>query len=429
MEQIKTYSLKELQLALQQKQPVFVTENILSRLDQEEVVEGCLVCQDASDEIRIFACCLLGNLSSGIIAENLAVFLGALASPKEGTRSICLNCLRKLRSEVLADNLQVLIKAVRSDFFMVRFYAEELIGTINSKDLSGRKVLVISEYQLSRQSSQLDYRRVIEKLMTSVLREFDLLDIYQNKRMLEKLSYSENERLKEVARMNVLRMIEEDCHNNYLLRDLLPHWQFLSECELLGSDELREKATLIKLNIVEKFPVRRKEDIIDYLISLHKSAHKDIKRRSRKFVLDILEDWPKEDLFKYRNFLIRCLESKHFLVRFQAKQLIKKVRNYQWAQDIEGLLNWHLSGFIHVQRSIRRILAGLPSPYLSEKNIPILLKAQRSIDPIHRKLAAVLAAKIEPEKIRKIEDVLREEAMVKQKHVSSLASSLLQKVS
>lgn len=429
MEEIKTYSLKELQLALQQKQPVFVTENILSRLDQEEVVEGCLVCQDASDEIRIFACCLLGNLSSGIIAENLAVFLGALASPKEGTRSICLNCLRKLRSEVLADNLQVLIKAVRSDFFMVRFYAEELIGTINSRDLFHRKALIINEYQLSQKSTDLDYRRVVERAMIKVLKEFDLLDVYQNKQLLKEISCSENDKLKEVALINTLRMIEEDCNNNALLRDLLPHWPFLSECELIGGDELREKATLIKLTFVQRFPVRRKEDNIDYLISLQNSGNKDIRGRSRKIVLDILDDWPKEDLFKYRNFLIRCLQSKHFLVRFQAKQLIKKVRNYQWAQDIEGLLNWHLSGFIHVQRSIRRILAGLPSPYLSEKNIPILLKAQRSIDPIHRKLAAVLAAKIEPEKIRKIEDVLREEAMVKQKYVASLASSLLQKVS
>lgn len=428
MEQ-KKYSLKELQSALQQKQPSFVVEDILSRLDKEEVVEGCLACQEAPEEIRVYSWCMLGNIGADVIAENLAVFLEALSSSKEGTRSICLNCLRRLRSEALADNLHVLIKAIHSDFFMVRFYAEELIGTINSKDLLNRKVLVISEYQLSRQSNQIDYRRVVEKLMAGVLKEFDLLDIYQNKKMLEKLSYSENEKLKEAARIDVLRMIEEDCHNNYLLRDLLPHWQFLSDCELLGSDELREKATLIKLNIVEKFPVRRREDIIDYLISLHKSAHKDIRRRSRKFVLDILEDWPKEEMFKYRNFLIRCLESKHFLIRFQAKQLIGKVRSYQWAQDIEGLLNWHLSGFNHVRRTVRRILAGLPSPYLSEKNIPALLKAQRSIDPIHRKLAAVLAAKIEPERIKKIEDVLREEATVKQKYVASLASSLLQKVS
>jgi len=265
--------------------------------------------------------------------------------------------------------------------------------------------------------------------MSYVLQEFDLLDVYQNKELLYQISLSKNQRLKEAARFNILRMIRNDIHDNEHLRHVLSYWDFLSDCELSPVDKVAENATLIKLSLIERFSVRRKEDNVDYLVDLQKSVNWKIKRQSRQLALSIFESWPKEMLFKYRNFLIRCQESKYFLIRWRSAQLIQKITSYQWSQDIEGLLTWHLSGYNHVRRAVRKILVNLSSTYLLANSVPAILQAQRSIDSVHRKLALTLANKISQAELKKAKKFLEEAVTARQKNLSSLATSLLEKVS
>lgn len=423
------YSLESLEYHVRIGSSQGYLEDILNNLEEEDLLEACIICQEAAEDVKKYSLLLLQRVNANTVAENLCGFLEVLASNKENLRAVCLDCLKKLNSEQLADNLCYLLTAMRSDFFFTRFYAEELISLLKPKDLKWQKRLIISEYKSSQEGCQPDCRRVMEYLMKNILEGFDLLDVYQNKELLYKITQSKNQKLKEEARFNLLKMIKEECHNNEPFRELLSYWDFLSDCELSPVDKVAENATLIKLSLIERFSVRRKEDNVDYLVDLQKSNHREIKRQSRQLALSVFESWPKEMLFKYRNFLIRCQESKYFLIRWRSAQLIQKITSYQWSQDIEGLLTWHLSGYNHVRRAVRKILVNLSSTYLLANSVPAILQAQRSIDSVHRKLALTLANKISQAELKKAKKFLEEAVTARQKNLSSLATSLLEKVS
>ncbi len=423
------YSLESLEYHVRIGSSQGYLEDILNNLEEEDLLEACIICQGSIEAVKRYSLCLLQKVGMETIALNLRGFLEALIVNKDGLHQTCLDCLKKVDSEWLNNGLGDLLLAIRSDFFMVRFYGEELISIIKPEHLKLRKRMILSEYDSIQENCQPDYRRVINYLMVNILEEFDLLDVYENKQLLQTLAQSDNQKLKEAARFNLLRMIKEDCHNNESFHKLMVHWKFLSDCEASPVIRVEETATLIKLDLIERFSIRRKEDNINYLINLQKSGNKEIRGTSRKIALDILEKWPKENLFKYRNFLIRCQESKSPLARSQAKGLIEKITNYQWSQDVEGLLNWHLSGFTHVRRTVRKILVRLPDLYLSKKILPALLDAQRSVDPVQRKLSLILANKISQEELRKAKKVIKEASGKRQKNKSSLATSLLEKVS
>jgi len=427
MEIERDYSLSDLENALRSNSSLSVIQIILNNLSEDDFIRGCLLCQDWPQEIRVYALNYLDDLSRESIKRNFATFLEAIAFSSEEIRLLCLSYLRRLSSEELVENLHILFEGLRSRGFFIRFYSEELINSINSKDLKIRQNFILLEYKNDKYPDP-DWKRVINSVLVKVLKEFSLLDIYQNRKLIEKLQLSTEKNLREMAILHLLEMIQDDCNLNKPMREIMPRWDFLSECEKIDNDQIKEAVARIKLYLMVNFSTRRKEENISYLINLARSVDKGIRRQSRDLALSILEAWPKESLFKYRNFLIRCQESKNLIVRWRALKLIEKISNYQWSQDIKGLLGWHLSGDGQAKRIVRRILSGLSSAYLHEDALEHFLNGQRSIDPVHRKLTKVLALRIEARDLKKAEALLRAAAYKKQKNVADLAVKLLKKV-
>jgi len=428
-----SYALTDLQNAMNMKHSDFHTRVILENLREGDYVPGCfLLLEKGNEEARSYALKAITNLSEEGSHHNFFVLLEAIGFGSEIVREAAKGRLSRFSGHALADNLHKLIKGLCSEYFLTRFYSEHFLSQMSVEDLMSRKDLVISTYKdgPKGEGCHPDWERAVKTLLVKILSGFDLLDVYQNREFLEKIiKASATDALNVAARLCLLRLVEDKVNNNEPIKELLSHWDLLTACEKINSQEIGERATLTKISIIERFSIWRKEDNIDYLSDFQKSPHKTIRYKSRQIVLSILEDWPREMLFKYRNFLIRCQESKHFFVRFRSLQLLRKIKKHYWAQDIEGLLSWHTSGYKYVRRTVRKILAELPGAFIPGQAVGALLKAQRYTDPTHQKLALILAHKIDARELKKAKELLKAEAQAVQKNVSSLANNLLQKVS
>lgn len=408
------------------------TDSLFNGLEQD-IIAACLACcQNTNPAIYWMGINKLKSLSPEEVDKNFKELLETVGHHSDKVRQIAIDLIRSLDEQKLAFKLNILLKAIEAEIFFIRFYAEDFINQLPWKALMSERRFLISEYEeMEIRNYSANHKRAIRNCLIKILPHFSDYDFYEDQPEIKEMAYKEAcLPLRNAARLVVCSYAWQDCLNEATTNKwIMGYWKLFSDCEESGEDYLAGLATRIKLWSIKQFPIRRKEDELNYLLSLQKTGDAFTIAYAEEIVLKVLADWPRESLFKYRNFLIRCQESKHFKIRWQASSLLKRIRSYEWVEVTEELLNWHLSGYQHVRKIAEKILLKIPSSYFSSKDLSVLLAAQRSIDYNHRVLVAALASRMEIKELKKTQSLLEAEAKSKQVNVSSLAKNLLTKIS
>lgn len=358
-----------------------------------------------------------------IMANLEALLLLKVPNGREITDGLVEQRIRDLVSEIL-DRLSepklvccsdILIKALRSEYSLVREESQRLLNKIYPAYLSP---LFDSILELENDDNW-TVKRFAQDLVLKIARTWEIKEKKLHYNLILKWQEAKDEKTKKVGNLLALQIME-----SWSVEVLNLYMPFLVECTNLDKNdfETSDLAATLAFKYLSVAPQSERLKNLKYLTSFSNCGNKELRRGFRTMALQTLDSVSPSTLDEYALFLFKCLEGKNKEDRDSAWEKLLKVSPDKL--PVAELVYCQVCGLHRVRNAGKELVKKVSDDVLLE-NLEELLRMQDSDCYGVRYLAIKLATKIPAKKLAIKKDILVRCSESRVFGVCDLANSLL----